>query len=241
MLKLVWLIPVLPLIGFLLNFLLGRKLGLRERTISLIACGVILASMLLTFGAFYDYHWSYNPANEDKPYVTTNDGFPNSFTWLPGGAARNTHGQKAGALSNFNIEWSYQIDQLAGDDVHRHLRGILDTRFRRRLHARRSRILSVLRHLNLFMFMMLLLVMGSNFMIMFIGWEGVGLCSYLLIGYYFNKQEAATPQEGVRSQPHRRFGMVLAIAGVFATLGLFNSAKSLKPRLLIRPKALAIR
>ena len=48
MLKLVWLIPVLPLFGFLLNFLLGRKLRLSERTVSLIACGVILASMLLS-------------------------------------------------------------------------------------------------------------------------------------------------------------------------------------------------
>ena len=53
MLKLVWLIPVLPLFGFLFSFLLGRKLRLSERTVSLIACGVILASMLLTLGAFY--------------------------------------------------------------------------------------------------------------------------------------------------------------------------------------------
>src|SRR6266705_5321137 len=98
MLKLVWLIPVLPLFGFLLNFLLGRKLHLSERTVSLIACGVILASMLLTLGAFYEYHWSYNPANADKPFITSQDnaGFPHSFTWLPGGAAHNTQGQQAG-------------------------------------------------------------------------------------------------------------------------------------------------
>ncbi|HJZ66883.1 MAG TPA: hypothetical protein VKF81_01975, partial [Blastocatellia bacterium] len=114
MLKLVWLIPVLPLVGFLLNFLLGRKLRLSERAVSLIGCGVILVSMLLTIGAFYEYHWSYNPANEDKPYVTSeHGGFPNSFTWLPGGHAHNSLGQKTGALSNFNIEWSYQVDQLS--------------------------------------------------------------------------------------------------------------------------------
>src|SRR5712692_10043782 len=114
MLNLVWLIPVLPLLGSLVNFLLGRKLRLTERTVSFIACGVILASMLLTLGAFYEYHWSYNPANEDKPYITSQDGgFPHSFTWLPGGGAHNTQGQQAGSLSNFNIEWSYQIDQLS--------------------------------------------------------------------------------------------------------------------------------
>jgi len=221
MLKLVWLIPVLPLFGFLFNFLLGRKLRLSERTVSLIACGVILASMLLTLGAFYEYHWSYNPANEAKPYLTSNDGFPGSFTWLPGGAARNTQGQQAGALSNFNIEWSYQIDQLSlvmmfivtfvGFWIHVFATGYM--------HGDKGyyRFFS---YLNLFMFMMLLLVMGSNFMIMFIGWEGVGLCSYLLIGYYFNKQEAAdASKKAFVVNRIGDFGMVLAIAGVFATFG----------------------
>jgi NADH-quinone oxidoreductase subunit L len=221
MLKLVWLIPVLPLFGFLFSFLLGRKLRLSERTVSLIACGVILASMLLTLGAFYEYHWSYNPANEDKPYLTSNDGFPGSFTWLPGGAAHNTQGQKTGALSNFNIEWSYQIDQLSlvmmfivtfvGFWIHVFATGYM--------HGDKGyyRFFS---YLNLFMFMMLLLVMGSNFMIMFIGWEGVGLCSYLLIGYYFNKQEAAdASKKAFVVNRIGDFGMVLAIAGVFATFG----------------------
>jgi len=228
MLKLVWLIPVLPLIGFLLNFLLGRKLQLSERTISLIACGVILASMLLTFGAFYEYHWSYNPANETKPYVSSEDGgFPHSFTWLPGGAARNTHGQQAGGLSNFNIEWSYQIDQLSlvmmfivtfvGFWIHVFATGYMrgDPGYYR-----------FFAYLNLFMFMMLLLVMGSNFMIMFIGWEGVGLCSYLLIGYYFNKQEAAdASKKAFVVNRIGDFGMVLAIAGVFATFGTLQFSK----------------
>jgi len=223
MLKLVWLIPVLPLLGFLLNFLLGRKLGLSERTVSVIACGVILASMLLTLGAFYEYHWSYNPANEDKPFITSQDnaGFPQSFTWLPGGMAHKSQGHEAGALANFNIEWSYQIDQLSlvmmfivtfvGFWIHVFATGYM--------HGDKGyyRFFS---YLNLFMFMMLLLVMGSNFMIMFIGWEGVGLCSYLLIGYYFNRQEAAdASKKAFVVNRIGDFGMVLAIAGVFATFG----------------------
>ncbi|MEK6321378.1 MAG: NADH-quinone oxidoreductase subunit L [Acidobacteriota bacterium] len=223
MLKLVWLIPVLPLFGFLFNFLLGRRLRLSERTISIIACGVILASMLLTLGAFYEYHWSYNPANENKPYITSQEGagFPHSFTWLPGGMAHKTQGQEAGALSNFNIEWSYQIDQLSlvmmfivtfvGFWIHVFATGYM--------HGDKGyyRFFS---YLNLFMFMMLLLVMGSNFMIMFIGWEGVGLCSYLLIGYYFDRQEAAdASKKAFVVNRIGDFGMVLAIAGVFATFG----------------------
>jgi len=221
MLKLVWLIPVLPLVGFLLNFLLGRRLRLSERAVSIVACGVILASMLLTLGAFYEYHWSYNPTNEDKPYITTNDGFPNSFTWLPGGAAHKSLGNEKSALSNFNIPWSYQIDQLSlvmmfivtfvGFWIHVFATGYM--------HGDKGyyRFFS---YLNLFMFMMLLLVMGSNFMIMFIGWEGVGLCSYLLIGYYFDRQEAGdAAKKAFVVNRIGDFGMVLAISGVFATFG----------------------
>jgi len=222
MLRLVWLIPVLPLLGFLFNFLLGRKLRLSERTISITACGVILASMLLTLGAFYEYHSSFNPTNEDKPYISSQDGgFPHSFTWLPGGAAHNSLGQQRGALSNFNIEWSYQIDQLSlvmmfivnfvGFWIHVFATGYM--------HGDKG-YYRFFAFLNLFMFMMLLLVMGSNFMIMFIGWEGVGLCSYLLIGYYFNRQEAAdASKKAFVVNRIGDFGMVLAIAGVFATFG----------------------
>src|SRR6185295_11131924 len=187
MLKLVWLIPLFPLFGFLINFILGRKLRLSERTVSFIGCGVILASLVLTVLAFYEYGWHYADKHEKKPFVTSTDpdtgqpaGFPHSFVWLPGGAAHDSLGQKSGALSNFNIEWSYQIDQLSlvmmfivtfvGFWIHVFATGYMhgDTGYYR-----------FFSYLNLFMFMMLLLVMGSNFMIMFIGWEGVGLCSYL--------------------------------------------------------------
>src|SRR5215216_945307 len=108
MLKLVWLIPVLPLLGFLINFLLGRRLRLSERTVSTVACGVILLSLLLTVGAFYEYASSYAPAHNGAPYVSSTDpdtgeelGFPNKFTWLPGGSARTTLGESKGVLTNF--------------------------------------------------------------------------------------------------------------------------------------------
>src|SRR6185369_9085943 len=234
MLKLVWLIPVLPLLGFLFNFLLGKRLGLSERAISIVACGVILGSMLLTFGAFYSYHWSYNPANETKPYISSqapDGGFPNSFTWLPAGEARNNLGQQKGGLSNFSIEWSYQIDQLSlvmmfivtfvGFWIHVFATGYMhgDPGYYR-----------FFSYLNLFMFMMLLLVMGSNFMIMYIGWEGVGLCSYLLIGYYFDRREAGdAAKKAFVVNRIGDLGFALAIMGVFATFGSleFSELRSL--------------
>ncbi len=220
MLKLVWLIPIFPLLGFLINFLLGRKLRLSERAVSLIACGVILASMLLTIGAFIDYASNYAPAHNNEPYVTSQEGgFPHSFVWLPGGSARKTAGD--GGLADFNIEWSYQIDQLSlvmmfvvtfvGFWIHVFATGYMhgDKGFYR-----------FFSYLNLFMFMMLLLVMGSNFMIMFIGWEGVGLCSYLLIGYYFDRKEAGdASKKAFVVNRIGDFGFALAIMGVFATFG----------------------
>src|SRR5262244_136984 len=227
MLKLVWLIPVLPLLGFLFNFLLGRGLQLSERTVSIVACGVILGSMLLTFGAFYEYHWSFNPANEDNPYITSRDGFPNSFTWLPGGPAHTSLGKDAGKLANFNIEWSYQIDQLSlvmifivtfvGFWIHVFAVGYM--------HGDKG-YYRFFAYLNLFMFMMLLLVMGSNFLIMFIGWEGVGLCSYLLIGYYFNRQEAGdASKKAFIVNRIGDFGFALAVMAVFATFGSLEFTK----------------
>ena len=60
-------------------------------------------------------------------------------------------------------------------------------------------------YLNLFMFAMLTLVLGANYLVLFVGWEGVGLCSYLLIGFWFDKQSAVRRgQEGLHRQPHRR-------------------------------------
>jgi NADH-quinone oxidoreductase subunit L len=228
MLNLVWLIPVLPLAGFLINFLLGRKFKLSERTVSIVACGTVLLSLLLTLGAFFQYAFNYAPAHDNQPFISSKDpetgqpaGFPNSFTWLPGGLAHTSLGQKTGALADFNIEWSYQIDHLSlvmmfvvtfvGFWIHVFATGYM------RGDKGYYRFFS---YLNLFMFMMLLLVMGSNFLIMFIGWEGVGLCSYLLIGYYFDRQEAGdASKKAFVVNRIGDFGFALAIMGVFATFG----------------------
>ncbi len=92
-------------------------------------------------------------------------------------------------------------------------------------------------YMGLFMFAMLVLVMGSNFLMMFVGWEGVGLCSYLLIGYYFDRQEAANAsRKAFITNRVGDFGFALAIFGIIATFGsaqyteVFNQAKSLSDR-----------
>jgi NADH-quinone oxidoreductase subunit L len=75
-------------------------------------------------------------------------------------------------------------------------------------------------YMGLFMFSMLVLVMGSNFLMMFVGWEGVGLCSYLLIGYYFNRKEAAdASRKAFLTNRIGDFGFALAVFAVIATFG----------------------
>ncbi len=226
MLKLVWLIPVFPLLGFLVNFILGRKLRLTERAVSLIGCGVIALSLVLTVGAFYEYAASYAPAHDHQPYVT-GGGFPQSFEFLPGGLAQTTLGRTAGHLAEFKIEWSYQIDQLSlvmmfivtfvGLFIHIFATGYM--------HGDRG-FYRFFAYLNLFMFMMLVLVMASNFVVMFVGWEGVGLCSYLLIGYYFDRKEAGdAAKKAFVVNRIGDFGFSLAIFGIFATFGTLNFAE----------------
>ena len=80
-------------------------------------------------------------------------------------------------------------------------------------------------YLNLFMFAMLILVLGANFLMLFVGWEGVGLCSYLLIGYYYEKKFAA--DAGKKAFVVNRigdFGFLLGIFGVFALFGTLDFA-----------------
>src|SRR5205814_10614818 len=99
--------------------------------------------------------------------------------------------ERKGLGSLLNIEWSYQLDPLSGifmlivTGV-----GLCIFVFATGYMHGDAGFYRFFAYLSLFIFSMLVLVMGSNFVMMFVGWEGVGLCSYLLIGYYFNKQEA---------------------------------------------------
>ena len=150
---------------------------------------------------------------------------------LVGGAVKD-------AGSVLNVEWSYQLDALSsifmlivtgvGLCIFVFATGYMhgDPGFYR-----------FFAYMGLFMFSMLVLVMGSNFLMMFVGWEGVGLCSYLLIGYYFDRQEAANAsRKAFITNRIGDFGFALAIFGVIATFGtaqyadVFAQAKSLSAR-----------
>src|SRR4029079_19446131 len=184
--KYIWLVPLLPLIGAAINGLLGRKFRFSETLIGGIAVGSVALAFLISVAAVYSYGFG-GHAEWPKPYVTSQDGF--SFDWIPGGAVSVNHGAEAEAAPRFallNVEWSYQLDPLASifmlivTGV-----GLCIFVFATGYMHGEGGYYRFFAYMGLFMFAMLVLVMGSNFLMMFVGWVGVGLCSYLLIGYYF--------------------------------------------------------
>ncbi len=158
------LIPLLPILGFLIISFSGKKLG--HGAASFIACGAVLISFLLSAWIFL---FLLN-AGSDVHAVKTN-----LFTWI--------------AAGDFSVDMSFLIDPLSitmlliitgvGFLIHVYSIGYMhdDPGFNK-----------FFSYLNLFVFFMLMLVMGSNYLVMFVGWEGVGLCSYLLIGFWFKNQ-----------------------------------------------------
>jgi NADH-quinone oxidoreductase subunit L len=224
MLGLIWLIPLLPLVGAAINGLLGRRLQFSEKTIGTIAVGSVALAFLLSVGAVISYS-----SQAPEPYTT---GF--SYDWIPGGAVETTQGQEIGKASNLKIEWSYQLDPLSAifmlivTGV-----GLCIFVFAVGYMHGDSGCYRFFAYLGLFEFMMLVLVMGSNFLMMFVGWEGVGLCSYLLIGYYFDKQFAAdAARKAFITNRIGDFGFALGVFAIIATFGtatyaeVFEQAKS---------------
>jgi len=199
-LQIVWLIPFLPLIGFLVNGL-GRK-QLSKTLVGIIGSGVILASFLISVYVFFLIKNGYLDNHNEKSIV-------HIFDFI------NTASLKVG--------FKFQIDQLSsiflliitgiGFLIH-----VYSTSY---MHEEESKdFAKFFAYLNLFIFSMLLLVMGGNYIIMFIGWEGVGLCSYLLIGFWFkdaNNTDAAN--KAFIMNRIGDFGFLLAVFWLVARLG----------------------
>lgn len=161
--NMVWLVPLLPLAGFLLNGLLRNSLS--KTVSSIIGCGVVLVSFVLSFLIFQDVKAGHSAVVTLFDFIT---------------------------VGKLSIPFAFQVDALSslflliitGVGFLIHLYSTAYMKEESNDHFARY-----FSYLNLFIFSMLLLVLGSNYVIMFIGWEGVGLCSYLLIGYWFGNTE----------------------------------------------------
>jgi len=199
LLKLTWLIPLYPLIGSIINGFFGLKLG--KRLVGLIAAGSVALSFITTLLVFLGFLLLPEDQHVFEQVL---------FTWMSAG--------------DFNVDFGFQIDPLSltmmsfvtgvGFLIHVYSIGYM--------HEEYS-FYRFFAYLNLFMFAMLLLVMGNNFLIMFIGWEGVGCCSYFLIGYYFEKKSAC--DAGTKAFIVNRvgdFAFLLAVMYIFNIFGTID-------------------
>jgi len=165
--SMLYLIPLIPLVGFLINGLLLNRLS--KPIVSAIACGSVAISFILSLIAFFELKGLAADHRIMEQVL---------FSWIPVGQLQVNFGFMLDPLSAVMI----LVVTGVGFLIHVYSVGYMhhDGSFPR-----------FFTYLNLFMFSMLTLVLANNFVLMFVGWEGVGLCSYLLIGYWFDKKSAS--------------------------------------------------
>ncbi len=198
MFEYVWLIPLFPLIGFAINGLLGKKIK-NEKIIGglgtvMVVCSFIVSALILL--------QLLGLPGEERHFEKT------LFTWIQSG--------------NFKADIGFLIDPLSvimlmvvtgvGSLIHLYSIGYM--------HGEEG-FYRYFAYLNLFTFSMLLLVLGNNLLLMFVGWEGVGLCSYLLIGYYFHKKSAG--DAGKKAFVVNRIGDFGFLLGIFTLFWYFGT------------------
>jgi NADH-quinone oxidoreductase subunit L len=188
------LIPLLPFAGFLIAGLFGKFL--KEKAAWFPIAGVI-GAFLLSVAAFFDVLGG----------ATINE---NLYSWI--------------SIGSFSVNVGFQIDQLTTVMllVVTTLSSLIHIYSVGYMHGDKG-YPRFFAYLALFTFFMLVLVMANNFLVMFVGWEGVGLCSYLLIGFWYEKKSAA--DAGVKAFVVNRvgdFGFVLAVLLIFLTCGTLD-------------------
>ena len=197
MINLVWLVPLFPLLGFLINGL-GRN-TLSKAVVGFLGCLTVFASFAVSLGIFFELN-----SSETKSFIIP------IFDWISAG--------------NVKIPFSFLVDPLSA------LMLLIVTGIGFLIHVYSTGYMhhdggfaKFFSYLNLFIFFMLLLVLGSNYVVMFIGWEGVGLCSYLLIGFWFsNSSYASAAKKAFVMNRIGDLGFLIAVFLIFAT---FNSVE----------------
>ncbi|RMF69531.1 MAG: NADH-quinone oxidoreductase subunit L, partial [Calditrichaeota bacterium] len=215
----IWLVPLFPLLGFLFNGLLGYRF--KEKPIGIIACVAIGLSFLVSAGIFLQL-LGLTPEQRFFSEIV--------YRWIETG--------------RFSINVGFLVDPLSivmslvvtgvGLLIHIYSIGYMagDRGFAR-----------YFAFLNLFTFAMLLLVLADNFLLLFVGWEGVGLCSYLLIGFWFeNNDYAYAGRKAFVVNRVGDFGFLLGMFLIFMHFGTlnFDSVFSRAPEVLTAGVATAI-
>src|SRR6476661_6678116 len=178
----IYLIPLLPAAGAVIMFFFGKKL--QKQTISVVCVGAVALAFVMSCGAVWQYTHTHEYANGrgvDRPL----------YTWLGSDTGHLTYTTKDGYPAEFKIDAGFLLDPLSGiwllfvTGV-----GMLIHIYSIGYMAHEGGYYRFFGYLNLFMFSMLTLILANNYALMFVGWEGVGLCSFLLIGFYFQRKSA---------------------------------------------------
>lgn len=191
----IWLVVLLPLLGAFLNGIILRKAP--KLVSQAVACAVMIGAFLCAVVLYLDFMSS---GGEPQFYK--------AFDWIQAG--------------NFNAPMELTFDRLSGfmtlivtgigSLIHLYAGGYM--------HEEKT-LYRFFSYLNLFVFMMLLLVLGNNMLVMFVGWEGVGLCSYLLIGYWFSDENNA--KAGMKAFIVNRIGDIGFLLAIFLTFKYFQT------------------
>ncbi|HSV73753.1 MAG TPA: NADH-quinone oxidoreductase subunit L [Chthonomonadales bacterium] len=201
--NLVWLITGLPLLGFLFHVFVGKRVG--RAVVGYVACGVVLASFAVSVIVTLDM--SGLPAEGRRAIASLLPGISEPAPWIEIGSLKASFGALVDPLSMLMC----LIVTGVGGLIHVYALGYMAAD---RDHAR------FFSYFNLFIFFMLTLVLADNILLMFVGWEGVGLCSYLLISFWYEDMENS--KAGNKAFIVNRvgdIGFALGVMAIFATFG----------------------
>jgi NADH-quinone oxidoreductase subunit L len=208
----IWLIPIFPLITAAMMLFYGRRLS--KQMVSWLCSGSVFLSFLFSLGAFFQLI-----AKSSSERIATKV----VFEWIPAG----TYHMLDGRIAKFIADWGFQLDPLScvmilivtgvGFLIHVYSTGYM---------AHEGGYYRFFGYLNLFMFSMLMLVLANNLLLLFVGWEGVGTCSYLLIGFYFHKKSAS--DAGKKAFIVNRVGDAGFLLGIFLTSALLGTIRFLE-------------
>ena len=210
--RFIWLIPLLPGIGAAINGLIGIRSFSRK------AAGALATTLMVAaFGVAVTAFWQLlQLAPDARAYDVT------VAQWIPSIPLA----MRGGALGAFQVPWGFRLDPLSGMML------LIVTGIGTLIHVYstaymadepRGGVARFFCYLNLFCFFMLMLVLGNNFLVMFVGWEGVGLCSYLLIGYWYEKKTASDAgRKAFITNRVGDWGFILGVFLIFSTFGTFN-------------------
>ncbi len=177
----IWLIPLFPAFGAAMMFFFGRRM--QKAAVSAVCVGTVVVAFLFACGAVWQYTQFAHGTGQPFEKVL--------YTWLGSGDPHLNFMKYDGTPASFTADCGFLLDPLSaiwllfvtgvGMLIHIYSTGYM---------AHEGGYYRFFGYMNLFMFSMLTLVLANNYALMFVGWEGVGLCSYLLIGFYFHRKSA---------------------------------------------------